>query len=216
MKTMKKPVYAMILIALSAFLVCCSKSPEKKVEAMIGDFVKNNLYIPDSYDPVQTRVDSAFAPYDDPEFREFIVKSSKKLDEAYSDLRSCEFEIESAESSMEMWEDYWYDSHKLYNKAKKEYAESTARKSEIEIEIKEIKSDIREWIEIEPEFIGYKAAHSYRAETNAGYTVFGGIVCLFDKECTQIIAAYDVEDSDYTSFIDFMERIEDDEIYLNE
>ena len=119
MKTMKKPVYAMILIALSAFLVCCSKSPEKKVEAMIGDFVKNNLYIPDSYDPVQTRVDSAFAPYDDPEFREFIVKSSKKLDEAYSDLRSCEFEIESAESSMEMWEDYWYDSHKLYNKAKK-------------------------------------------------------------------------------------------------
>lgn len=216
MKTMKKPIVVTTLIVLSALFVCCSKSPEEKIEIMIGELVKNNLYIPESYDPVQTRVDSAFAPYDDPEFREFIVKSSKKLDEAYTELKSCEFDIESAVSSMETWEDFWYDSHRLYNKAKKEYAENVALKSEIEKEITEIKSEIKDWIETEPKFIGYKAAHSYRAETNAGYTLFGGIVCLFDKECTQIIAAYDVEDDDYTTFIDFMERIDDGEIDLNE
>ena len=47
MKTMKKPIVVTTLIVLSALFVCCSKSPEEKIEIMIGELVKNNLYIPE-------------------------------------------------------------------------------------------------------------------------------------------------------------------------
>lgn len=56
--------------------------------------------------------------------------------------------------------------------------------------------------------------HSYRAETNAGYTSIGTVVCLIDKDVTSMVAAYDTEDDDYVAFIDFVEKINDGEIDL--
>lgn len=213
LKTMRKSLSRILMLAVIAVSMTCCNSPESKIESMVEELVKNYLYVPDSYDPIDIRIDSAFTPYDDPEFRQFIVKASKKLEEKNRDLEYCEMEIESDESSMELWEDDWY-SRRYYNNAKEDYAEHTAEKEEIVNEINDIKSEIKERMSVSPKFIGYKALHSYRAESNAGYTSIGTVVCIFDKDVTGIVAAYDTEDADYVAFTDFLEKINDGEIDL--
>lgn len=49
-------------------LVACSQSQEQKAEVLIKESLKKSLYKPETYKPVETKVDSAFAPYDDPAF----------------------------------------------------------------------------------------------------------------------------------------------------
>lgn len=213
LRIMRKPLNRIFMLAVIAVSMTCCNSPESKIESMVEELVKNYLYVPDSYDPIDIRIDSAFTPYDDPEFRQFIVKASKKLEEKNRDLEYCEMEIESDESSMELWEDDWY-SRRYYNNAKEDYAEHTAEKKEIVKEINNIKSEIKERMSVSPKFIGYKALHSYRAETNAGYTSIGTVVCLIDKDVTSMVAAYDTEDDDYVAFIDFVGKINDGEIDL--
>lgn len=55
-------------VFFAAMLVACSQTPEKKADALITDIVKESLFHPESYSPVRTRVDSAFTPFDNPDF----------------------------------------------------------------------------------------------------------------------------------------------------
>ena len=52
-------------------------------------------------------------------------------------------------------------------------------------------------LEKEPQFIGFKARHRYRAQNNGGQTVFGEAKFLFDKEITKIVSAYDMDGEEY-------------------
>ena len=54
--------------ALVALFASCSESPEEKVNTLIGEQIKKVLYHPETYDPTETQIDSAFAPFDDPVF----------------------------------------------------------------------------------------------------------------------------------------------------
>ena len=71
---MKKFIY---LSFLTLVLVACSQSQEKKAEALIKESLKKSLYKPETYKPVETKVDSAFAPYDDPAFFEELAELEK-------------------------------------------------------------------------------------------------------------------------------------------
>lgn len=46
-------------------------------------------------------------------------------------------------------------------------------------------------------FIGFKAIHTYRAENNAGQTVGGNMLYIFDKDMKEIIAAYDMDSQEF-------------------
>ena len=56
------------LVLFAMVMVSCSKSKEQKAEALVKESVKKVLFKPETYKPVETKVDSAFAPYDDPGF----------------------------------------------------------------------------------------------------------------------------------------------------
>ena len=58
-----------ITISLAIFLLSsCNNSPTDKANVLIKDDMRKSLIITDSYEPVETKVDSAFAPFDEPEF----------------------------------------------------------------------------------------------------------------------------------------------------
>ena len=67
---MKKVVFVILAILITA----CSQSPEQKANALIQEKVKNSLYHPETYEAVETIIDSAFAPKDDPAFYEKTLK----------------------------------------------------------------------------------------------------------------------------------------------
>lgn len=90
---MKKIV---ILGVVALVFIGCTMSPEKKAASIAGKAVKASLYHPDSYDPIGTVVDSAFAPMDDPDFFEKTLK----LYELGIEMENCNNEMKLAKSSM--------------------------------------------------------------------------------------------------------------------
>ena len=53
-----------LILALCALLLsCCTKTPQQKAEALVKDAMLKSLILPDTYQPVETKLDSAFSPY---------------------------------------------------------------------------------------------------------------------------------------------------------
>lgn len=93
---MERILLGTLLITL---FVSCGKSPEEKANALIEDDIKKVLYHPETYDPAETQVDSAFTPFDAPVFYEKTVQLCKlgmSIDE-------CERKMKNAKSSMSIW-----------------------------------------------------------------------------------------------------------------
>ena len=93
---MKNIIY---LALVAIVMVSCGQSQEKKAESLIKESLIKSLYKPETYKPVETIVDSAFAPYDDPAFFEELAKLGK-MNSEYEELES---KAKHAKSSMAIW-----------------------------------------------------------------------------------------------------------------
>lgn len=186
-----------ILFSMAMIMFCtqsCQKSPEAKVESLIENSLKKNLYHPESYEAVETQLDSAYAPLDDPKFYEKTLKLANYNSQAIE----LDKEMKQAKSSMAIYSDRYSEySRNEYQEAKEKYentqAELETLKSKVEKLVEEIKAETQKT----PSFIGFKARHKYRANNNAGNTVFGMQLFLFDKEISSIITSYDMDAEEY-------------------
>ncbi len=175
--------------------VSCSKSPEDKANALIEDNIKKVLYHPETYDPAETQVDSAFTPFDDPAFYEKTVQLCKlgmSIEEYDSNMKS-------AKSSMSIWSGPYQSAfgRNEYQEAKDKYDESAQNKKRAEIKAKKLVEELKDMLDKEQRFIGFKARHRYRANNNAGQTIFGEMEYLFNRDLSKIVAAYDMDDDEY-------------------
>ena len=183
-----------LLAILSLFALSCSKSPEKKAEALIKDAVTKNLVLPDTYQPVETKLDSAFTPYHDPK------AVSAFLDLFQNDQKKgiVEEQMKQAKSSMAIWSGPYMTAfgREKYQQAKEEYESYQATYESLSKQDEQILAVIGELFNKQPEFIGYRAHHRFRANNNDGDTILAGYYFLFDKDLTQVIAQWDEEDID--------------------
>ena len=139
---MKKVLLGALLVTL---FVSCSKSPEEKANAMIEDDVKKVLYHPETYDPVETQVDSAFTPFDDSAFYGKTVQLCKlgmSIDE-------CDRNMKLAKSSMSIWSGPYQSAfdRNEYQEAKDKYDENAQNKKSAEIKAKKLANELKGWIE---------------------------------------------------------------------
>lgn len=189
---MERILLGALLITL---YVSCGKSPEEKANALIEDDIKKVLYHPETYDPAETQVDSAFTPFDDPVFYEKTVQLCKlgmSIDE-------CDRKMKNAKSSMSIWSGPYQSAfgRNEYQEAKNEYEENERNKKSIEAKVKKLATELKTMLEKEQQFIGFKARHRYRANNNAGQTIFGEMKYLFDKSLSKIVASYDMDNEEY-------------------
>ena len=142
-------------------LAACHNSPIDKANKLIMEEVPKTLYIPNSYDPVETQLDSAFAPYDDPDF---CIKTAE-LQEKEEELQLHKKEAKLAKSIMSIYSDSYSDySRNQYQEQKAEYEEANKKIKETEKDIQEISTYLNQREQEQPKFIGYKAYHRYRAK----------------------------------------------------
>ena len=189
---MERILLGALLITL---FVSCGKSPEEKANALIEDDIKKVLYHPETYDPAETQIDSAFTPFDDPAFYEKTVQLCKlgmSIDE-------CDRKMKNAKSSMSIWSGPYQSAfgRNEYQEAKNEYDENERNKKSIEAKVKKLATELKTMLENEQQFIGFKARHRYRANNNAGQTIFGETKYLFDKSLSKIVASYDMDSEEY-------------------
>ena len=109
-----------LFVLFAVIMTSCTLSNEEKAERLVKETLKDYLYHPDSYEPLSTRVDSMFI---DVTTIEPIMETSDEIKDLISKINRCEREIESAESSMDIWAPDGYSSQYSrgeYARAKKE------------------------------------------------------------------------------------------------
>lgn len=180
---------------LVVFFVSCGDSPEDKANELIQEEIKKVLYHAETYDPVETLVDSAFTPFDDPDFYEKTLQ----LCELGIAVEKYERNMKSAKSSMAIWSGPYMSTYarNSYQEAKEEYDENAEDKRKAEEKAYKLVSDLKAVLEKEPQFIGFKARHRYRANNNAGQTVFGEAEFLFDEDISRVVTVYNMDDEKY-------------------
>ena len=205
---MKKFIY---LSFLTLVLVACSQSQEQKAEALIKESLKKSLYKPETYKPVETKVDSAFAPYDDPAFFEELAEL-EKMNSEYEDL---EEKAKRAKSSMAIWSGPYQTAfgRNEYQEAKEDYDEANAQINKLKTKGKKQYEKVVSMLQSERKFIGYKALHNYRADNNAGSTLIGNTFFFIDENFTEV--RYSMEEEEYeqvqNAISQFKEQIEETE-----
>lgn len=203
---MKKIFY---LALVTVVIAACGQSQEQKAEALIKESLKKSLYKPETYKPVETKVDSAFAPYDDPEFFEELAELGKMN----SEFVELEEKAKHAKSSMAIWSGPYQTSfgRNEYQEAKEEYDEANAKMEKLKTKGRKQYEKVANILQESRKFIGFKAVHNYRANNNAGNTLIGNTIFFIDKNFEEV--TYSMEVEEYTQMQEaisqFKEQIEE-------
>lgn len=198
---MKTKSLIITLVALIG-LCSCGQSKEEKAQEMAANYLKGVLYHFDSYEPLQTKVDSSFVALStDREAIELTLDMLKLFQSAqeYAD------KIESAESSMEIWSPSGYSSaysNGEYRRAKEERDNNQRlldkTKDRIQNQFSKIKSR-QSYLEAEAllkigDFNGWKVYHKFKSLNGAGtLDLFGEYVFFCDEDFNEK-SAYPKED----------------------
>lgn len=182
-----KNVITLLLCAIASVMASCTLSNEEKAEKLIKETLNSYLYHPDSYEPLSTRVDSAFI---DVTAIKPIMEISEEIKDLMPKINDCEREIESAESSMDLWA---YDGYSTqysrgeYARAKKEKERAkadldkyTKRLAGQIASLKEYVSKFHKGI-----FSGWAVSHRFRSLNGAGsMTIPEEMIFFCDKDFT--------------------------------
>lgn len=180
---------------LSLLAVSC-KSPEEKANALIEEDVKKMLYYAESYDPVETVVDSAFTPFDSPIFYDKAIQSYQFC----KTIAELKHKMKSEKISMFIHRDGPYQSaldKDNYQEAKNKYNEYDKQIKSLEMKIAVLANELIAMLNEEEVFIGYKVYHRYRAKNRAGEICFDNMEYMFNKDLDQIVASYDMDNNEY-------------------
>ena len=180
------------LLLFTSVFVACTQSPEQRAEVLIKDSLKKYLYKPETYKPVDTRVDSAFAPYDNPA----LFEELKELGKLNSDYQELENKVKESQRTMSIYSgSYMTDFGKnQYREAKSEYDDANAKIEKLREKGERQYEKVIKMIKANSYFIGYKAIHNYRADNNAGNTMIGNDIFFIDKDFKEITYEIPVEE----------------------
>ncbi len=193
-----------VITASILSLSACSPSNEEKAQTMAADYLKGVLYHFDSYEPLQTIVDSSFVALSTDEQ---AIKMTLDMIKLFNSAQEYANEVERAESFMEMWSPTGYDtafSKGEYRRAKEERDNNQElldkTKDRIQKQFSKIKSR-QSYLELEAvlkigDFDGWKVCHKFKSLNGAGTVdLFGEYVFFCDKDFNEK-AVYPKEDYD--------------------
>ena len=181
----------LFLMAITIMLVVCQSREEKAAELIKQEMFKT-LYDFESYEPIETKIDSAFTSiYSDT----LALLYANKVKDMFDELDEAKSDYENAKSSMEIWADSYSTLGRYkFNEARqkvKDYIDKINSTLEVTDGIYEkIK---KRNIEIGHKFIGWKAQHKFRCKTKGGNFDLGYYIYVFDKDMKSIIYKEDLD-----------------------
>lgn len=164
---------------------------QSTAEAMAKRLVCENLYYPDSYDPVNTTVDSVFYNY---------LTDADCLNAAVEliDLRNA---YEDAKSSYES-NDWTIRFHgnpggTFLEHERNARAEASAKMKELQPQIERQQEIIRNRSTIrDGEFIGWQVIHRYRASNSKGVVSFGNELFVLDSTMSKCYFRFSLDEDE--------------------
>lgn len=185
-KTMKK-LFAILL--MMPLLICC-KSKEEKALALINDEMFQTLYDYDSYQPVQTTVDSAFSSiYRDSLAVKYALRISVLKEYSEKSINEARKYIDQAKIYAGSY--YNQDTYQDY----RDKAIKATVDAENYIDMMVLWQDSIKNINdsFTPEFVGWEAIHKFRCKSKGGDALLSKYVYVFDKDFNRIIHSENAE-----------------------
>lgn len=185
-----------ILLAFAVILcmIACT-SKEKKAEALIKDYLFKTMYDFDSYQVVETKVDSAFfSPYTDEKIMTVAAVASEALKESNSHM----LKGLSAMRSMNTWSDSYssYGQSRYYSYRDEARQELKAGRTSSLIHLNAQKKIKKMATELPEGFMGWEVNHSFRCKTKGGFSELKHYIFITDPKFKTILFKEDVEDED--------------------
>ena len=195
-----------IFITLSAiFVLSGCKSKEDKALEVIKNQMFQTLYDFESYQPIETKIDSAFLSiYTD----SAIIRHGYIINELLEKVNKAFDEINEYKNSMEIWSDSYssYGIKKFYEAKEKDgekIEEAKLYSKMINAESDTIKLLAQN---ITPDFYGWKVAHKFRCKTKGGNSEIGNYIYYFDKKIKNIIYQEDIDNEDLIRAKEFIKE----------
>lgn len=197
----------LFLCLISALVICgCGKNIEEQAQEAVKNELHKNLYYFDSYEPLETTVDSAFnTPENNPDVRELmkiVSEQGNQAKEFASELEDAERSIASLSDARELGASFAYD----YNEAVKNkvYVETKIKRN-----LKEAWGDMLKlseyFAQTNNNFIGWRVTHTYRAKTRGGDPSIGREVYIFSKDFKNLLL--NLEYNEYVSLVNAIQKM---------
>lgn len=172
--------------------VSCKSKEEKAAELIKGELYKT-LYDFASYEPIETKVDSAFTSiYRDSVILAYGYLSRELLDKANEYIDK----TKDAQSTMEIWGDS-YSSYSIskYNSARQEFNSNLELAKEYMARIKMAEDSIKLKAKgFRKTFCGWQAKHKFRCKTKGGNFDLPNYVFFIDPKFKKIYYSEDIAD----------------------
>jgi len=162
---MKRILSLLLTSAIIGMVALSCTSNEKKAEKLIKDYMFKNLHDYSSYEPVETKIDTAFA---NPIFDTELVALAFSASNYFEAAKDATDEAEYASTSLDIWRSSYSSYGKSeYKKAREKlgdclqkYVDNMDKFFEIAENIKEKASEIDE-----KEVVGWMVSHKFRSKS---------------------------------------------------
>lgn len=192
---------AALLLSVATIVACGSR--ERKADKLISDYFYKTLYDFESYQPVETTVDSMFiSPVFDTKCRDAALLGL----EAHNLYKKAQDDVDEAVSTMQIWSGGWDSySRNRFNEAREKADNSLKEASrqlrayyEQQLAIKDIANGLGN------EFAGWYVTHTYRCKSKGGMALLSKDVFLIDPKCKEVIFHFDTEDPEEAELQEFI------------
>lgn len=177
---------------------------QQKAIAYMHNAICENLYYPNTYDPVKTIVDSVFyGPLTDIE----CVQAAEEL----IDLRSQYFSAQHAyNDAVDHIKFHGITDLGTFHWGKdRDEAKAKMKNLQERIEQRQIKIRNRD-SSMDGEFIGWQITHRYRAANSKGEVSFGTVLHILNPDLTESYFRYSLDDDDKNNLKSIREVIENE------
>ena len=192
----------LFLASLCILAIACNQTPEKKAEKLIKDSIQKTLILPDSYQSVETIIDSAYSPFSDPAFIDSVFDLFKK----WGDLKECEVLVKKEKSMMSILSSPMSSfGRSQYKQAKERYEEILEIYDKLNNRYQSVEDKVHPRMFEAPSFIGYVVHHRYRSSDNDGDVQLTGRYYLLDSDMLSIKASWD--EDQYNQYKEYLQQL---------
>lgn len=192
-----------VLIISALCFVACQESKEEKAEKLIKKAFNSIIVNIDTYEPIETTVDSAFAPMQTAETFQIIENTPSRII-LYQELKD---QMERTQSLMAIYESPYSSYDKTqYMQYKEKYETAKKKLADMDEKSLALEKKFDEMSKQEPVFNGYLVRHKYRYVNKDGNKTIGEYLFLMNKELTEIEATIDLEDENIKAMIEGVQK----------
>jgi len=181
---MKKLVIA--LFAVCAIFSSCQKTPEDKANDLIKENITKMLTYPDSYESVETTVDSLFNPMYSVDFKQKAQRAMELSDRIEDNKTNIDHGLLTMNLHSGPYSNSVYDRTK-YKEGKEEYETAKKYNEKAVPELEALKKEMKAQLEKDDEFLGFAIEHKFRCKNEAGNTLMNDFLLIVDKDMKEVI-----------------------------